>query len=63
MSWRRFVVKQQSKAVLVQSPLQLAEHIETLIGTSSLAARIAETAQQAQQQARDRDTLDAALEK
>jgi hypothetical protein len=56
-------VKQQSKAVLVQSPLQLAEHIETLIGTSSLAARIAEVTQQAQQQARDRDALDAAMEK
>ena len=55
-------MKQQAKAVLVQSPLQLAQHIETLIGTSALAACIAEKTQQTKEQSRDKDVLEAALE-
>lgn len=50
-------MKQQSKAVLVQSPLLLLQHIETLIGTASFASQIAAKTYEAEHQAEQSNAL------
>ena len=54
-------MKQQSKAVPVQSPVLLLQHIETLIGTASFATRISAKAQEAGSQVEQSAALKTAL--
>lgn len=56
-------MKQQSKAILVQSPLLLLQHIETLIGTSGIAAQITAKANEAEHQAKHSNALKTALDR